>query len=97
MCKHIFLKKCVCLQCVAPKLANVLPFYAFLKQIINGNCIFRKLLANVPARPNVGNRTPPQIWGGYKVYKYVNICNSQGIQPVTEVTNTLCSLYSLFI
>ena len=44
-----------------------------LIQIIDGNCIFSNLLADVPPRPKVGKRTPPQIWGAEIMKNELNI------------------------
>ena len=63
MCKIIFLKRYVCQHCAALQTSKRTPFFFISIRIIVGNCIFSYLLANVPPRPKVGKRTPPQIWG----------------------------------
>ena len=45
-----------------PKLANILPFYLFLIQVIDGNCMFSHSLAklaNMAQDKKVGKHTPP--------------------------------------
>ena len=39
------------------------PFYVFLIQAIDVNHMFSHLFPNLPPRPKVGKRGPPQIWG----------------------------------
>ena len=46
-----------------PKLTNLPPCYVFLIQIMNGNCIFSSLLANIPPRPKTDKRTPLKSGG----------------------------------
>ena len=63
-----------------PKLANILPCYIFLKQIIDGNCMIGHSLAklvNIPQDKKVGKHTPPpHRWGAYiliLIYMYLYI------------------------
>ena len=64
MCKQVnFIKKLFANIVWPSKLANVLPFYVFSAQIIDGNCIFSSSLAklaNMPQGKQIGKHTPPR-------------------------------------
>ena len=46
-----------------PKLANIPPYYVFLIQIIDGNCIFGHSLASIPQDKKLANIPPSKVVG----------------------------------